>query len=706
MNSSTSHDNRLELLRTLEVFKLLPDEKLECLAKDCREVTLKIGEILFREGDPGESMFVVLTGEVYVEKEDTVIALRGQGEYFGEMTLLEGKPRSATVKAVKVCRLLEVFKGQFLDHFASNPETLMNFLKTGSERAREDIEALGKGMKFLKAQKKLNANLQHLLDDTTNEIYIFDAERYHFLNMNSRAANNLGYEKTEILELTPFDVISNFTRKNFEELVGPLQSGDVNEVTFNGNHQRKDGSNYPVEVRFKLQVDGTSPVYIGMVQDNTHVKELENKNINLTFYDSLTGLPNKTWAIEELKSELLKAKKEEMSVAVLILDLDNFKIINDSMGLSAGDSLLKAVADRLEDWSSPNCRLAKYGGDEFIIILSGINFEVQAAKAAIGLLKLFKEPFTINGQKAYITLSIGISYYPLDGDDGELLIKNAETAMHNAKEEGKNRYCHYITEMESEAKKLFILEGDLREALEKDEFVLYYQPKVDLNSDTVIGFEALLRWNHPKRGLVSPLDFIPLAEKTGLILPMGEWVLRTACRQMKTWLDMGFSIKNTAVNLSARQFGQSDLVSMIASILDETGIYPENLELEITESVLMGDAESAKAQLRQLSGIGIKLSIDDFGTGFSSLSYLNSFPLNNLKIDRAFIKDIVCEEDAPLATAIVNMAKALSLKTIAEGIETQEQKEVLRSIGCDVMQGYLFSKPLPVDEATKLLSSS
>ncbi len=684
----------------------MPDEKLECLANECRQVTLKIGETLFREGDTGESMFVVLSGEVYIERDDTVIALRSQGEYFGEMTLLEGKPRSATVKAVKECRLLEIFKGQFLAHFASNSQTLMSFLKTGSERSREDIKALGEGMKILKAQKKLNSNLQHLLDDTTNEIYIFDAEVYHFINMNSRAANNLGYKKNEIQELTPFDVISNITVEKFEELVKPLQSDNVEEVVYAGHHRRRNGSSYPVEIRFKLQKTETSPVLIGMAQDISQLKELEKKNENLTYFDCLTGLPNKNWALSALNSELLKAIKAEKSVGVLLMDLDNFKIINDSMGHAAGDTLLKAAADRLRDWASPHCRLGRYGGDEFIIILTDINFEVQAAEAAISLLKLFKEPFLINEQKAYVSLSIGISYYPLDGDDGRSLIKDADTAMYIAKDEGKNRYCHYISDMETQAKKQFILEGDLREALEKNEFVLYYQPKVALDSETIIGFEALVRWNHPSRGVIPPLDFIPLAEKTRLIIPMGEWVIRTACRQMKTWLDMGYSISNTAVNLSALQFGQSDLVEMVASIIEETGIYPENLELEITETILMENAESATIQLRRLNGIGIKLSIDDFGTGYSSLAYLNSFPLNNLKIDRAFVKDIVCEADAPLATAIVNMAKALGLKTIAEGVETKAQKEVLRSIGCDIMQGYLFSKPLPVEEATKLLASS
>ncbi len=706
MNTSTSHNNKLDLLKSIEIFKLLSDEKLECLANECRELTKKPGEILFREGDLGESMYVVLSGEVSIEKENMVVTLRRQGDYFGEMTVLEDKPRSATITAVMETRLLEIFKDQFLIHITSNSQTLMSFLKTSSERTRENLTALDQGMRMLRAQKKLNTNLQHLINDTTNEIYIFDANFFKFINMNSRATKNLGYEKNEIMKMTLFDIIGNITQENFGELVKPLQSDNVEEVVFKDVHRRKDGSSYPVEIHLKLQKSETPPIYVGIAQDISQLTELEQKNKNLTFYDSLTGLPNKNLILEQLNSELLQAKKADKSVTVLLMDLDDFKIINDSMGHAAGDTLLQAAAIRLTNWCAPNCRVARFGGDEFIIVLSDITPEFQAAETASSLLKLFEEPFLIDEQKAYISLSIGISSYPLDGDDGRSLIKNADTAMYIAKDEGKNKYRHYNSDMEIQAKNRLILEGDLRKALEQNELVLYYQPKLALDSETIIGFEALVRWNHPSRGLVHPLDFIPLAEETRLITPLGEWVLRTACKQIKTWLDMGFSIPNTAVNLSTSQFSQSDLVSTIVKIIEETGILPEHLELEITESILMGNVESATIQLKRLSGIGIILSIDDFGTGYSSLSYLNSFPLNNLKIDRAFVKDITCEEDAPLAKAIINMAKALGLKTIAEGVETETQKEVLRSIGADIIQGSLLSKPVPVEEVTNLLSSS
>jgi diguanylate cyclase (GGDEF)-like protein/PAS domain S-box-containing protein len=705
MSASSSHDSNVDSLKETDFFKSLSDENFESLLTDCREVELSPGEVLFKEGDTGDSMFVVLCGEVVIKKENTTIAHRGRGDYFGEMTLLEGKPRSATITATSKSRLLEILEDQFHLHFASNPETLLGVLKTVSERSRENLAALDQGMKFLHTQKKANADLQHLLDDTSNDIYVFDAESYHFLKMNFHALNTLGYETHEITQMTIFSIMSDMSPELFAELSKPLLSNAKEEVVYKGEHQKKDGSHYPVEVRFKLQKFETPPVYVGIAQDISQLQALEDKNNNLTFYDTLTGLPNKQLILEKLELELLEENRGDKSVAVLLIDLDDFKVVNDSLGHKAGDKLLKAATERLTNWASSKNRIARFGGDEFMIILSDLNFETEAAGAASELLTLFQSPFTIDTQEVYVGISIGISYFPVDGYDGETLIKHADTAMYFAKKNGKNTYCHYSSDMEAQAKYKLILERDLRKALERNQFELYYQPKLALDTETIIGFEALVRWNHPSRGLVSPLDFIPLAEKTRLIIPLGEWILSTACQQIRKWLDLGFPLQNTAVNISAHQFSQYDLVDRIGAIIQEAGIYPEYLELEITESVLMENAEMAANQLKQLNAMGIKISIDDFGTGYSSLSYLNSFPLNNLKIDRAFVKNITCEDDAPLAKAIISIAKALNLKTIAEGVETETQKEVLRSIGCDVMQGFLLSKPLPAHEATKLLSS-
>jgi diguanylate cyclase (GGDEF)-like protein/PAS domain S-box-containing protein len=476
MSITTSHDNKLDLLKSIEIFKLLSEENLANLASECKEITIDFGEVLFREGDVGETMYVVLSGEIYIEKENTVIALRERGEYIGEMTLIEDKPRTATAKAVKETRLLEIHKEQFLAHLASNSQALMSFLKTGSERSRENLNALDQGMKILKAQKKRNSNLSDLLDDTVNEIYIFDMEFYHFIDLNSRAIKNLGYQSNEITKITPFDVISDMTKESFEELVQPLLSDNAEEIIYIGRHRRKDGSSYPVEICFKMQKNATPPVIIGMAQDISKIKELENINDSLIFFDHLTGLPNKQQISDELNSELLRAIMSKKSVAVLLMDLDNFKTINDSLGHSAGDTLLKAVTKRLKEWSSQKYLLGRYGGDEFIVILSDIENEAQTEKTASSLLKLFNEPFKINGQTAHVSLSLGISHYPMDGKDSRALIKNADTAMYVAKSNGKNQYCNYNSSMETQAKNDLTLEEDLWKALERNEFVLYYQP--------------------------------------------------------------------------------------------------------------------------------------------------------------------------------------------------------------------------------------
>jgi diguanylate cyclase (GGDEF)-like protein/PAS domain S-box-containing protein len=706
MRHSSSLDSRIESFKSIEIFKPLPDEKLELLASDCLEVTLNPGDALFREGDPGDSMFVILSGKLAVEKGKSMIARSGVGFYFGEMALIDDQPRAATVTALTESRVLKIMKEQFFLHIADNPQALMAVLKTVSERARENLTAFNEGIKIFKTQKKLTAELQQLLNDTTNEIYFFDAESYHFINLNTPASKNLGYKNHEITELTLFNVMSDMTQENFEKLVAPLRSGSVEEASITVRHRRKDGSTYPVEVRFKLKTTETPPVFVGMGQDVSQLTELKSENKNLTRYDSLTGLPNRELTLENLNTELLQANRKNKSIAVLLIDLDEFKTVNNSLGHSAGDLMLKAVAKRLKDWSPNNSQVARFGGDEFIFIFSGDSIEAEARTAADSLLGIFQSPFSINGQEVYIGLSIGISYYPLDGNDSETLIRQAHAAMYVAKDQGENKYCHYHSDMEAQAKKKLILESDLHKALDRDEFVLYYQPKLELDTETIIGFESLIRWNHPSRGLVPPLDFIPLAEKTRLIIPLGEWILRTACRQIKTWQDMGFSNPCIAVNLSAHQFSQSNLVSTIGEIIAETGIQAKHLEVEITESILMENADTAADQLTQLSKMGINISIDDFGTGYSSLSYLNIFSLNYLKIDRAFVKDITSEENATLTKAIVTLAKALNLKTIAEGVETETQKQVLRSIGCDIIQGYLLSKPVPAEEATKMLAKS
>ncbi|MFQ5450025.1 MAG: EAL domain-containing protein [Nitrospinaceae bacterium] len=705
MAASASNLQKIDLLKSIDLFETLSVENLDRLAKDGEVVSLSPGEVLFREGDPGDSMFVILSGEISIEKENTHIAKRGPGEYFGEMTLIESSARSATAKSAGESRLLKIFETHFQDYVASNTHALRSVIKTISERARENLKAFGQGVKKLKSQDKLISSLQVLLNDASNEIYVLDASSFQFLKMNSSALKNLGYESQEIVKMKLFDILGNIDPDDFGEWIEPLRAQQKREIVLNGIHKRKDGSHYPVRVSLKLHPAEGHPVLIGMAQDISHLKKMEDDIKSLTFYDSLTGLPNKNLILENLDSALQKVRRENESVAVFLVDLDDFKTINDSLGHQAGDWVIQAVSKRLKEWSPPNCCIGRYRGDEFIVVVSDIHFETEAAAMARGLLKTFQDAFSIRGQKIYVTLSIGISYSALDGFDGEALIKKADTAMHFAKANGKNTYSHFNSKMALQAQNKLILECDLRKALEQNEFVLYYQPKMELKSETLIGFEALVRWEHPEKGLVPPAEFIPAIEKNKLIIPLGEWVLRTACQQMRKWLALGFPLSDVAVNISTHQFNRQDLAAKVMEIISETGIFPECLTLEITESVLMANSRNAISKLQQLNAIGVKLSLDDFGTGFSSLSYLNSFPLSSLKIDRTFVKNVSSSEDAIIAKSIVSLAKALNLTTIVEGVETEKQKEIMRSIGCDIIQGYLLSKPLPVKEATQMLSS-
>jgi len=369
-----------------------------------------------------------------------------------------------------------------------------------------------------------------------------------------------------------------------------------------------------------------------------------------------------------------------------------------------GNILSSAVAKRLEKASPPHSIVGRGRGNEFITILSQPENKFDAEEVACLLLDSFKIPFSLNGQDIFVNLNIGISSFPANGHGAETLIQQADIAAKNLSQEGESAYCHYKPDMPFILKNRLLLEGDLRKGLERDEFELHYQPKLALESETITGFEALVRWNHPQRGMLFPMDFIPIAEESNIIVSIGDWVLKTACHQMNTWLNMGLPVKNIAVNLSGRQFKQEDLVSNIEKIVLDSGLQPEFLELEITETILMENLDTVTIKLKQLSEMGVKLSLDDFGTGYSSLRYLNNFPLNNIKIDQTFVKDISSEENATIAKAIVSLAQSFGLKTIAEGVEVENQKAIMRAIGCDFIQGYLLGKPIPAEEVIQLLS--
>ena len=441
-----------------------------------------------------------------------------------------------------------------------------------------------------------------------------------------------------------------------------------------------------------------------IARDITQRKVAEKQVQFLAYYDALTGLPNRTLLQDRLAKALASARRQKNKVALLFLDLDRFKTINDSLGHSVGDLVLQQVAERLKKWGREQDTVARVGGDEFLIVLTAVKEPADAAVAAERLMDTMTAEFIAQGRSLSISCSIGIGIFPEHGTDGETLIKNADAAMYCAKENGRNNFQFFTKEMNAQAVERLMMESGLRLALAKKELFLMYQPQIEIATGRITGLEALLRWQHPELGLVPPDKFIRIAENSGMIMPIGEWVLRTACSQARKWQDEGFLAVPVAVNVSAVQFRQAGFCELIGRVLYETGLAPQYLELELTESLLLSNADTMFSVLQDLRAMGLKLAIDDFGTGYSSLSYLRQFPVGKLKIDRSFIRDVVVNpDDTAIATAIIGMAKSLNLKVIAEGVEEEAQMSFLRARQCDEIQGYYFSKPLAVDKVAEKL---
>lgn len=447
-------------------------------------------------------------------------------------------------------------------------------------------------------------------------------------------------------------------------------------------------------------------------------QQSEEKVRRMAYYDALTGLPNRESFKKRLEKAVAHARRYERLLATLFLDIDDFKRINDTLGHNVGDQLLRSMGKRLSDSvrntdtighdhfgnSEANQEVARLGGDEFTVLLSEIHRPQDAAVVAERILKSLSKPLMLHGHEVFITPSIGIALFPKDAEDVESLIKHADMAMYYSKRQGKQQYQFYNKDLNAAAIQRMRLEGCLRKALDQGELSLHYQPQIDLVSVQICGIEALLRWHNPILGDVSPLEFIPLAEDTGLIVPIGEWVLKEVCTQAKTWRDAGLPVPRIAVNISVRQFIQTEFTDFVDSILKDTGLESNVLELEITESLLMKDADGAIVTLKALKALGVQLTIDDFGTGYSSLSYLTQFPIDRLKIDRAFIQEVHSDpDDAAIATAVIAMADSMGLRVIAEGVETRAQLKFLQSKFCDEMQGDYLSKPLPARDMEALL---
>ncbi len=421
-------------------------------------------------------------------------------------------------------------------------------------------------------------------------------------------------------------------------------------------------------------------------------------------YDLLTNLPNRTTFKDRLTVALAQTGRNRKMLGILFVDLDRFKTIVDTLGHTIGDKLLRGVAERLRASLEEGDTLARMGGDEFVILLPQINRADRAVRVAQRIIEAIKPPFHFDQNELHITMSIGITLYPYDGEDADTLLRNADTALYRAKEQGRNNYQLYTPAMNARAFERLALENSLRKAVERKEFLLHYQPQVHMKTGAIIGTEALVRWQHPDLGLVFPAEFISIAEETGLITQLGEWVIRTACTQNKAWQKAGLPSMTVAVNLSARQFQQQDLVETVARILKETGLEARWLEMEITEGIAMQNADYTNVLLRGLKDMGVKVALDDFGTGYSSLSYLKKFPIDTLKIDQSFVRDLTLDpNDAAIANAVIVLAHSLKLNVIAEGVETRDQETYLREHQCDVSQGFLFSNPLPASALESLV---
>jgi len=483
----------------------------------------------------------------------------------------------------------------------------------------------------------------------------------------------------------------------------------------NGAHMR-----IRLEAEPHRQENGECSHMLGTIQDITERTNAQQQIHNLAYYDIVTGLPNRAQLTEQLRYTLKLSKRNDSKFALLFLDLDHFKQVNDTLGHDAGDDLLKQVSKRLTSVvrdtdmiSSPDSddaesqhTVARLGGDEFVVLLGVINRAEDAARVAERIAQLVSEPYELGSNTVSVTTTIGISVFPADGMDSESMMKSADIAMYHAKESGRNGYQFYSRSIHEQALTRFSLEADLREAIENEDLTLVYQPKIDARTGQLSGLEALARWCHPEKGIMNPAEFIPLAEETGLILPLGSWVLREACSQMQKWVAAGWPVMTVAVNCSSVQFTKSDIIADINEALEISGLDPCHLEIELTESLLLQDGEKGIEILKDLKRLGIKVSIDDFGTGFSSLSYLKRLPVDKLKIDKSFVDDLEKDTgDAAIVTAIVTLSHNLNLTVVAEGVETQEQYDILRKFDCDEIQGYLISYPLNVQQFEDWMSS-
>jgi diguanylate cyclase (GGDEF)-like protein/PAS domain S-box-containing protein len=637
-------------------------------------------------GSSGSSASSSTTASASDRTDETEFAvslpLKYDGEVFGVLTIHEADFGAFDAEQIAM-----------LEELADDISYGVNSLRTRSarEKAERDLRA---------TEEKLSS----ILDSIDNVVW--SASDSGFIYLNSIAEKLYGRPLEQFFENrhTWFEAIHPEDREHIRDAHHRLAMTG----TFTGEYRivRPDDSVRWVEERARAirSSDGKLLRYDGIVIDISKRKEYEARIEYLADHDALTSLANRNLLADRITQAMAHARRSGDMLALLFLDLDRFKSVNDSFGHSLGDSLLLEVSGRLKHVVREGDTVARQGGDEFIILLTDVQRPQDVTAVAQKIFDAFSTPFHLQGHELFISTSIGATMFPDDGEDIQTLLRNADTAMYLAKEEHGNAFQFYSREMSERALERAELESALRRALDRNEFELFYQPKVDGMSGRIIGAEALIRWHHPVLGMVSPTRFIPMAEEIGLIVPIGDWVIHTACAQNKAWQDAGLRPISVSVNLSARQFNQEGLVNSVAETLYSMGLDAKHLQLELTESMVMNSAELFITKLQELKDLGVQLSIDDFGTGYSSLSYLKRFPLHQLKIDQSFVRDIATDaDDAAITSTVISLGHSLNLRVIAEGVETEEQVAFLREHQCDEMQGYFFSKPLPAHDFASLL---
>jgi len=559
--------------------------------------------------------------------------------------------------------------------------------------------------------QKANTFNRTVINSMNDAVSIIDTNSFQVVDYNSVFKETLETDATEIIGNTCYKLTHNLdapcTPPHHDcPLSETVKTG--RHVSYDHEHRDRSGQVHFVEV-------STSPIFdendritqvVHVCRDVTERKKAAAEIAHMAYFDLLSGLPNRRLLLDRLDKAISHAKRNDERCALLFLDLDRFKEINDSRGHTCGDQILKAVSGRLKEIVRQSDTLARLGDDEFVFLLTEVRSALDASVVAEKILEIVRKPIQLEDCQMHMTTSIGISIYPNDGDNCEELLKSADMALYEAKSTGRNHFKFFSSQMNEQAQERHLLENRMHRALEEDEFFLVYQPQVDLNTLEIVGVEALVRWQDPEFGLISPGRFIPVAEESGLILPLGDQVLKEACRQAQTWLQQGVTVGCMAVNISVRQFQHPDFVARVDKVLQETGLPPHLLELELTESLLMQNGETTVQLLRQLKQLGVRLSIDDFGTGYSSLSYLKNFPIDRIKIDQSFVSDInTNDSDRVIVETIIAMAEQLGLEVIAEGVEDEGQRDALLMRSCGLVQGYLFAKPMLAAELVEYVNS-